>query len=163
MDISEIRKSSEVSYTNEYDKGAYGIGKLTGVKLKNSSRISYEYDKFGKLVKESAFLKKDSSSLNTAFSYDESGRIANITYPSGEILSHIYDQDTGVIKGLSGLLNLKVDYDELLKVSNQDSWFDDKKKVLSQDSTTMSEWITVRAERIILQSGGYLQSFLQII
>jgi RHS repeat-associated protein len=85
--ISYPDSSLDVSYS--YDQGTNGIGRLTSMSDVNGT-TAYSYNAFGQLT---AKTRTSSDGIVTRFdyTYDDSGRLAGMTYPSGRSLSYGYD------------------------------------------------------------------------
>ncbi|MFI0416503.1 MAG: hypothetical protein ACH255_20460, partial [Candidatus Thiodiazotropha sp.] len=85
--ISYPDTSLNVTYT--YDQGTYGIGKLTGMSDTNGT-TTYTYNAYGDLITQT---RTSSDSVVTTFSYDYDtyGRLASLTYPSGNSVNYTYD------------------------------------------------------------------------
>jgi RHS repeat-associated protein len=85
----------------EYDEGAYGIGRLTGVGDGTGS-TSYAYNAGGKLASQLSVI--DGVNYTTSWEYDAQGHLDTVTYPTGLVLS--YGRDTmGRVKFISGWIN----------------------------------------------------------
>ncbi|WNC69620.1 RHS repeat-associated core domain-containing protein [Thalassotalea nanhaiensis] len=78
--------SEDVSYF--YDVCSNGIGKLCRV-LKGNTEVSYSYNGFGELASQTQNI--GSITTTVSYSYDLQGRIKDITYPSGSVVSYSYD------------------------------------------------------------------------
>ncbi|MGD8590287.1 MAG: DUF6531 domain-containing protein, partial [Chromatiales bacterium] len=79
--------SLNVSYG--YDQGANGIGRLTRLSDAQGT-TEYGYDTFGQLISDS----RTDGTLTTVFryTYDDTGRLASLTYPSGHKILYDYDR-----------------------------------------------------------------------
>ena len=84
--ISYPDVTRNITYT--YDQGANGKGRLTGV-ADPSGTTSLQYDALGRLTLEDKIIS--GQSYTTAYSYDNSGLLSAITYPSGRTVSYIRD------------------------------------------------------------------------
>ncbi|MCG7882350.1 MAG: EndoU domain-containing protein [Candidatus Thiodiazotropha endolucinida] len=85
--ISYPDTSLNVTYT--YDQGTHGIGKLTSMSDVNGT-TNYTYNAYGDLITQT---RTSSDSVVTTFSYDYDvhGRLASLTYPSGNSVNYAYD------------------------------------------------------------------------
>jgi RHS repeat-associated protein len=87
--------NSSVIYA--YDQGANGIGHLTSI-LDLSGSTSWQYDQHGRVI------EKDQTTgavkLTTKTSYDAAGRISTVRYPSGHIITDLYDPTSGQLTGI---------------------------------------------------------------
>ncbi|MET0064635.1 MAG: RHS repeat-associated core domain-containing protein, partial [Candidatus Thiodiazotropha endolucinida] len=85
--INYLDTSLNVTYN--YDQGTHGIGKLTSMSDVNGT-TNYTYNAYGDLITQT---RTSSDSVVTTFSYDYDvhGRLASLTYPSGNSLTYTYD------------------------------------------------------------------------
>ena len=75
-----------VTYT--YDVGPYARGRLSSIADAHGS-IAYSYNQKGNIVGETRVI--NGVSYVTAYGYDTVGRLNNVTYPSGRIVSYQHD------------------------------------------------------------------------
>jgi YD repeat-containing protein len=75
-----------VTYT--YDVGPYAKGRLSSIADANG-RIEYGYNQKGHIISESRQIH--GATYTTAYTYDTVGRLVNVTYPSGRIVSYQHD------------------------------------------------------------------------
>ncbi|MBT3056560.1 MAG: RHS repeat protein [Candidatus Thiodiazotropha sp. (ex Codakia orbicularis)] len=89
---------ASLNVTYNYDQGTYGIGKLTSISDSNGT-TTYAYNAYGDLITQT---RTSSDSIVTTFSYDYDtyGRLASLTYPSGNSVNYTYDAQ-GQLSGLS--------------------------------------------------------------
>ncbi|MBT3022141.1 MAG: hypothetical protein KUF77_04495 [Candidatus Thiodiazotropha sp. (ex Lucina aurantia)] len=94
--ISYPDTSLNVTYT--YDQGTHGIGKLTSI-IDTNGTTTYTYNAYGDLITQT---RTSSDSIVTTFNYDYDtyGRLASLTYPSGNSVNYTYDAQ-GQLSGLS--------------------------------------------------------------
>ena len=71
-----------------YDQGENGIGKLTGMK-NSSGEYKYSYDALGNMTRNEATI--NGRVYVTRYHFDESGRLAGMTYPGGRSVSYVRD------------------------------------------------------------------------
>ncbi|MFN7089158.1 MAG: RHS repeat-associated core domain-containing protein [Allorhizobium sp.] len=74
--------SSNVAYS--YDAGTNGMGRLTGI-TDATGTVSRTYDRLGRVSQETRTI--GSQTYVTAFEWDASGKLTQITYPSGRIVT----------------------------------------------------------------------------
>jgi YD repeat-containing protein len=77
-----------------YDQGANGLGRLSSITETNAanqqtSLIQYAYDAHGRVVSETRTLAGVAYVMG--YSYDSSGRLSGLTYPSGRTVSYTFD------------------------------------------------------------------------
>jgi RHS repeat-associated protein len=94
--ISYADSGLDVSY--DYDEGTNGIGRLTTMS-DASGATTYHYNAFGELTNKTR-TANDGITTTFSYTYDEGGRLASMTYPSGRRLSYSYDSQ-GVVESLS--------------------------------------------------------------
>jgi YD repeat-containing protein len=79
-----------------YDLGPNALGRLSRID-DNAGSIQYEYDQRGRIINETRILNAAEGSsapavtATTAYGYDTVGRLTNITYPSGRLVSYQHD------------------------------------------------------------------------
>ncbi|MEW8117482.1 MAG: RHS repeat-associated core domain-containing protein [Candidatus Thiodiazotropha sp.] len=80
---------TSLNVTYNYDQGTHGIGKLTSISDTNGT-TTYTYNAYGDLITQT---RTSSDSIVTTFSYDYDtyGRLASLTYPSGNSVNYTYD------------------------------------------------------------------------
>ena len=80
---------TSLNVTYNYDQGTYDIGKLTSIGDTNGT-TTYTYNAYGDLITQT---RTSSDSIVTTFSYDYDtyGRLASLTYPSGNSVNYTYD------------------------------------------------------------------------
>jgi YD repeat-containing protein len=84
-----------VTYT--YDQGQFGIGRVTGL-VDNVGPTSFAYEIHGRLTSETRTIA--GIAYTSAYAYDNAGRLASVTYPSGRQV--IYSRDAmGRINGIA--------------------------------------------------------------
>jgi RHS repeat-associated protein len=76
------------SVNYQYDQGAYGVGRLTGISDSTGS-TSFTYDYYGHVASKQQTI--GSAILTTIYGYDSGGRLAAIVYPSGQQVNYSYD------------------------------------------------------------------------
>ncbi len=79
---------SSLNVTYAYDQSVFGVGRRTEM-VDASGVTTYSYDGFGNLATE--LRAQDGLALSIHYGYDNADRIANIIYPSGKIVSYVYD------------------------------------------------------------------------
>jgi YD repeat-containing protein len=77
-----------------YDLGANGIGRLTSITELNQSQqitstLTYTYDQHGRTTSETRTI--NSVAYVLAYRYDNFGRLAGMTYPSGRTIAYSFD------------------------------------------------------------------------
>jgi len=77
-----------------YDSGTNGLGRLSSITETDpgsqvTSQIAYAYDPHGRVTSENRTL--GGIAYVTAYSYDSSGRMSGMTYPSGRTLTYAFD------------------------------------------------------------------------
>ncbi|MBB3121582.1 RHS repeat-associated protein [Massilia violacea] len=85
-----------------YDQGSYGIGRLSRID-DTTGNATYRYNAAGELVEQSNSIY--GSSHTTSWTYDSSGRLLRLNYPTGLVLSYGYDgygQVSGISSNLGG-------------------------------------------------------------
>jgi YD repeat-containing protein len=80
--------------TYAYDQGTNGIGRLTGITeldpaLAVKAQIAYAYEAHGRVASETRTIA--GIAYVTSYSYDPSGRLSGLTYPSGRTVSYGFD------------------------------------------------------------------------
>jgi RHS repeat-associated protein len=88
--------------TNSFNSSGNGIGQSASVVSGNGSGITYDsYDEFGRLLQltESS---DDGSQFSSSYTYYDDGKIETMTYPNGYIVKHIYDHLGNIIEVLGG-------------------------------------------------------------
>ena len=80
-----------------YDRGLGGIGQLT-TESKSGFQRKIEYDNLGRAVRQ--MIKTSGRTFSSARDYDEFGRLATCTYPSGFVVRNIY-APSGLISAVS--------------------------------------------------------------
>lgn len=90
--VTNIAYASGVPTSFEYDGGPSGaanaIGHLTKM-TDESGQTSYSYDPLGRVLTKSQTTGAVNSTVN--YSYDSSGRLIALTYPSGSRINYIYN------------------------------------------------------------------------
>ena len=81
----------------QYDQGDNGIGRLSKLTDVTGS-TSYRYDANGHVTKKRQIV--GAVTLTTVYDYDEGGRLARVTYPSGRHVLYVYDA-AGRISGVT--------------------------------------------------------------
>ncbi|MES9993736.1 MAG: RHS repeat-associated core domain-containing protein, partial [Candidatus Thiodiazotropha sp.] len=94
--ISYPDASLNISY--EYDQGPNGIGRLTRISDAHGA-VDYSYNTYGELTSQTR-TSNDGIVTTFAYDYDAHGRLASLTYPSGNIVHYAYDAH-GQLSGLS--------------------------------------------------------------
>jgi RHS repeat-associated protein len=78
--------------TYTYDQGSFGKGHLTGFSDSiYSSTVSYTYNQKGRITQESRYVPQYGQTFVTGYSYDSSGRLSSMTYPSGRVVNYTRD------------------------------------------------------------------------
>lgn len=96
------RQSGVTIESFTYDEGSYGVGKLTRIS-DATGQTDYGYNAAGQLI--SQVNNVYGQTLTTTWSYDNSGRLIGMTYPTG--LALIYDYDAyGRIKSIKTVSEL---------------------------------------------------------
>lgn len=82
--------SLNVAYTYDQTGSGYGfgIGRLTSL-TDAAGSLSRSYDERGDLLTNDR--TSGSTNLNTTYTYDPASRIASVTYPSGSLVTNVYD------------------------------------------------------------------------
>ncbi len=98
LDRLKSRTSGSSVETYMYDAGTYGKGKLTG--LSDASGTStFAYNIFGQMLSQTNVI--GGISHTTSWTYDAStGRLGTMTYPSGLVLTYLYDT-AGRVSGIT--------------------------------------------------------------
>ena len=86
-----------------YDSGTNGKGRLTGIEERNASnvvtsQIAYVYDQRGRVTSETRTVAGLAYALG--YRYDSSGRLDQLTYPSGRTVNYSFDS-LGRISGVT--------------------------------------------------------------
>ncbi|WP_404932237.1 RHS repeat protein [Massilia atriviolacea] len=103
--LTRIDYTGTISTTFEYDGGATpvpnAIGRLTRM-TDESGSTSYGYDGFGRLTTKVQTVATSPTSFTQtlAYAYEPSGRLASVTYPSGNRVNYVYN-DAGQISGIT--------------------------------------------------------------
>jgi len=83
---------SSLNVANTYDQTGtgygFGIGHLTSL-TDAAGSLTRSYDERGNLLTNNR--TNGSTNLNTAYTYDPASRVAGITYPSGSLVTNVYD------------------------------------------------------------------------
>ncbi|HID69048.1 MAG TPA: RHS repeat protein, partial [Desulfobacterales bacterium] len=77
---------NDIQYS--YDQGTYGIGHLTGM-TSTGGIYAYSYDATGYLLSENTQIS--GQSYLTEYTYNQSGQVTGITYPTGRVVAYTYD------------------------------------------------------------------------
>lgn len=80
-----------------YDTATHGVGRLAQIADVTGS-LSWNYDALGRVTTRRQ--RTAGLDLSTVYTYDDKGRLATMTYPSGRQVSYAYDQ-LGRIGGIS--------------------------------------------------------------
>ncbi|MDR2877018.1 MAG: hypothetical protein LBV36_03120 [Chromatiales bacterium] len=91
--VSAALGGSAVTTTFQYDTGSHGIGRLTSITDAHGT-TSYSYNAHGRLTAKTQ--KVGTISLTTSYAYDSAGRLAQMTYPSGKVISYSYDAQSRI-------------------------------------------------------------------
>ncbi|MEW8542426.1 MAG: RHS repeat-associated core domain-containing protein [Candidatus Thiodiazotropha sp.] len=94
--VSYPDTSLNVTYT--YDQGTHGIGKLSSMSDAHGT-TSYTYNAYGDLITQTR-TSSDGIITTFHFDYDTYGRLASLTYPSGNSVNYTFDAQ-GQLSGLS--------------------------------------------------------------
>ncbi|MEW8089888.1 MAG: RHS repeat-associated core domain-containing protein [Candidatus Thiodiazotropha endolucinida] len=80
---------TSLNVTYNYDQGTDGIGNLTSI-VDTNGTTTYTYNAYGDLITQA---RTSSDSIVTTFNYDYDtyGRLASLTYPSGNSVNYTYD------------------------------------------------------------------------
>lgn len=99
--VTDITYASGAPTTFQYDGGPSGasnaIGHLTRM-TDESGQTSYSYDPLGRVLTKSQTTGAVNSTVN--YSYDGSGRLISLTYPSGNRINYTYNA-IGLVSGLT--------------------------------------------------------------
>jgi len=79
---------SSLNVTFAYDQSVFGVGRRSGM-LDASGTTTFSYDGFGNLATDQRI--QDGYALSIDYGYDNADRISNIVYPSGKVVSYVYD------------------------------------------------------------------------
>jgi RHS repeat-associated protein len=105
--LKSVAAPEATPITLTYDAGVYGVGHLTGA-VDEAGTTTLTYTKDGRLEKVARAV--DTLTLATKYKYDEVGRLVELMYPSGRILTYAYIRDKVVgmtFGGTSILSNLQ--------------------------------------------------------
>ncbi|MCY0913268.1 RHS repeat-associated core domain-containing protein [Massilia antarctica] len=100
--LTRIDCAGSVSTTFEYDGGATptpnAVGKLTRM-TDESGSTSYSYDGFGRLMTkvQNVVSAPNNFTQTLRYAYEPSGRLASVTYPSGNRVNYAYNNAGRVI------------------------------------------------------------------
>jgi len=83
-----------------YDIGVNGIGRLGGM-TDAAGTIQWAYDGLGRITSKQQIV--GASTLSTHYGYDASGRLTQVTYPSGAVLGLTYTNDKVTALSLNGV------------------------------------------------------------
>ena len=89
--------------TYTYDQGAFGIGRLAALN-DGASTTQWTYDAFGRVKTKTQSLH--GRGLVVGYSYAAGGKINRIAYPSGRIVSYVYDVAGRVVSVSGDAVNL---------------------------------------------------------
>ena len=87
--LTKVTFADKKTIAYQYDQGANGLGRLTKM-TDPSGSTTWSYNQQARVTEKQQ--KNGSVLLTTTYTYYASGKLANITYPSGRILTHWYDQ-----------------------------------------------------------------------
>lgn len=82
------RTSGAAVETYSYDQGTFGVGRRTGIS-DSSGQIAYSYTADGQILRQTNTMAGNVWITN--WSYDASGRLAQLVYPNGLGISYSYD------------------------------------------------------------------------
>ena len=88
--------SQNVYYEYDGTMYEYGRGRLyreTGP----ACATTYRYDAHGRLIRESRQFSTDSATYITEYGYDQGSNLQTLTYPSGSMVTYIYDAEENVV------------------------------------------------------------------
>ena len=93
----------ENTYTYTYDAGNKAIGKLSSVSSNNGYSETYSYDNLGRQFKTQANMPNGGGVFAFTKTFDQYGRTATLTYPSGFAVQNEYNANNYLakVKGLS--------------------------------------------------------------
>jgi len=98
-----LNRVTQIAYTDgltiafQYDQGANAIGRLTKM-TDPSGTTTWTYNAQGRVATKTQVVNGTSQTI--AYGYDSAGRLASLTYPSGQVIGYSYDTQ-GRIAGLS--------------------------------------------------------------
>jgi YD repeat-containing protein len=95
--VTSIAYQGGATHIYQYDQGTNGKGRLTQITEPNST-TQYVYDPKGRLVTETRTV--NAIAYATGYSYDSSGRLSGMTYPSGRTIAYTFDS-LGRIQGIT--------------------------------------------------------------
>jgi RHS repeat-associated protein len=97
--LNRVTKAAYADGTSsiyQYDQGVNGVGHLTGM-TDPAGTTSFNYDQHGRLLQKTQTANASTKTVNPilimSYSYDASGRMTSLTYPSGSQVSLKYDVD----------------------------------------------------------------------
>jgi len=96
--------SENVTYRYDEPAAGFGVGRLTSVS-DSSGSTAYVYDARGNVVQETHLI--GAQSYMTNYAYDLANHVAQITYPSGRIVSHTRDSSANIVTSAAGYDPLK--------------------------------------------------------
>ncbi|MDX1996225.1 MAG: FG-GAP-like repeat-containing protein, partial [Thermoanaerobaculia bacterium] len=90
-EIGRVTREVQGDFIEEFqfDAGAHAVGKLVTASSSNGYRESHTFDQYGRPEKTS--LRIGSRTYETAWVYDDHGRVLSIAYPGGLVIEHTYD------------------------------------------------------------------------
>jgi len=90
--LEEERGADSLNLYYDYDGTEFANGKGKLYKETNSTcETKYEYDAFGRIVKEYRTYPPDTSQFITSYTYDQDDNLTVIVYPSGIKVLYLYD------------------------------------------------------------------------
>ncbi|MBI3324328.1 MAG: VCBS repeat-containing protein [Candidatus Omnitrophica bacterium] len=90
---SGITSPGAVTYSYDNPLKAYAKGALTEI-TDGSGSSSFEYDRLGRLLKESKTV--DGTTYTIQRAYDLFGRLVSLTYPDGDVAGYTYNDQGGI-------------------------------------------------------------------
>ena len=95
--VASIAYQGGITHGYQYDSGTNGKGRLTQLTEPNST-TQYAYDAKGRLTTETRTINAVAYAMG--YTYDGSGRLSGLTYPSGRTVAYTFDS-LGRIQGIN--------------------------------------------------------------
>ncbi|MDX1404619.1 MAG: RHS repeat-associated core domain-containing protein [Woeseiaceae bacterium] len=86
LELVTFNDGKTISYT--YDSGANAVGRLDNI-TDSSGQTLWSYDNFGAVTQKQQII--GAVALTTEYSYDDNGRMATMTLPSGKVVTYGYN------------------------------------------------------------------------
>jgi RHS repeat-associated protein len=100
--LTKTYSTSDPSVTYAYDSGTNGKGLLYSVTNSNATTVNDSYDAMGRVKSVTKTITGDSSSRNTLYTYDLSGKVLTTTYPGGYIVTNSYYAGANLLYRVTG-------------------------------------------------------------